>query len=364
MQYIFIHLLNDYSGSPKVLSQVVTSVKENGNDAVVFTGKFGNKTTGFLSNIVKKHQYYFYKRFNNRYATLVSFMLSQVILFFKLLKYINKDVVIYVNTMLPFGAALAGFVMRKPVYYHVHEISLTPLSLKRFLRAVIQLTATKIIYVSETVKMAEPFVGKETQVLYNVLPESFALQAQAHKYQYRSNNIFKVLMIASLKDYKGIKEFFAIAAALLGENTIRFRLVLNANQQEIDSYIKGIDVPKNVTLVPRQKNVIPFYEQASLVLNLSRIDICIETFGLTIIEAMSFGIPVIVPPVGGPTEIVTHNKEGFLMSSYSIKEIADKIHMLSNNESKCMTLSKNAKERTLFFNEANFNRTILNVLDA
>ena len=364
MQYIFIHLLNDYSGSPKVLSQVVTSVKENGKDAILFTGKSGNESTGFLSNIVKKHQYYFYKRFHNRYATLVSFMLSQLILFFKLLKYVNKDVVIYVNTMLPFGAALAGFMMRKQVYYHVHEISMTPLSLKYFLRSIIQLTASKVIYVSEAVKNSVSFKGKEAHVVYNGIPKPFALQAETHKYQYRSNNMFKVLMIASLKDYKGIKEFFAIARVFLSEKSIQFTLVLNANEQEIDDYINAINVPKNVILIAQQKNVISFYEQANLVLNLSRVDEWVETFGLTIIEAMSFGIPVIVPPVGGPTEIVTNNKEGYLIASYNITEIADKIRMLSNNESKCMALSKNARERALFFNEANFNKTILNVLNA
>ena len=364
MQYIFIHLLNDYSGSPKVLSQVVTSVKESGNDVILFTGKSGNESTGFLSNIVKKHQYYFYKRFHNRYATLVSFMLSQLILFFKLLKYVNKDVVIYVNTMLPFGAALAGFMMRKPVYYHVHEISMTPLSLKRFLRSIIQLTATKVIYVSEAVKMSEPFKQKESLVIYNGVSKDFALKGMAHKYNNLAKERFQVLMIGSLKDYKGIKELFAIAAILENEKRIQFTVVLNAEPQEIAAYVKTVKLPLNVKLVPRQKNVIPFYQQANLVLNLSRVDEWVETFGLTIIEAMSFGIPVIVPPVGGPTEIVANNKEGYLIASYNIIEIADKIRMLSNNESKCMALSKSARERALFFNEANFNKTILNILNA
>ncbi|MGB1305797.1 glycosyltransferase, partial [Pseudoalteromonas marina] len=185
-----------------------------------------------------------------------------------------------------------------------------------------------------------------------------------HKYQYRSNSMFKVLMIASLKDYKGVKEFFAIARALLAEKPIQFTVVLNAEPQEIAAYVKTVKLPLNVKLVPRQKNVIPFYQQANLVLNLSRVDEWVETFGLTIIEAMSFGIPVIVPPVGGPTEIVANNKEGYLIASYNIIEIADKIRMLSNNESKCMALSKSARERALFFNEANFNKTILNILNA
>ena len=143
---IFIHLLNDFSGSPKVLSQVIQALQEKEIALELYTGK---SESGFLSGLTQNHNQYFYKRSENKWITLIAFISSQFILFFKLLKYTNKDIVIYVNTMLPFGAALAGFIMRKPVIYHVHEISLTPLALKSFLRAVIRLTAKKIIFVSK-----------------------------------------------------------------------------------------------------------------------------------------------------------------------------------------------------------------------
>ncbi|MGY9033950.1 MAG: glycosyltransferase, partial [Rhodobacterales bacterium] len=58
-----------------------------------------------------------------------------------------------------------------------------------------------------------------------------------------------------------------------------------------------------------------FYARANLVLNLSRVDQWIETFGLTLVEAMTFGIPVIAPPIGGPAEIVTHGREGYCIDS-------------------------------------------------
>ena len=105
---IFTHLLNDYSGSPKVLSQVIKAVQKDGCEVELYTGKSDD---GFLSGLTDNHHHYFYKRFENKYLTLVTFMLSQVSLFFKLLIHRNEDVVIYVNTMLPFGAGLAGKLM-------------------------------------------------------------------------------------------------------------------------------------------------------------------------------------------------------------------------------------------------------------
>lgn len=358
---IFIHLLNDYSGSPKVLSQVIRYCQDKGFKIELFTG---TNSKGFLSSLTSNHQFYFYKRFDNKYSTLVSFAFSQVILFFKLLKYLNKDVVIYVNTMLPFGAALAGMIMKKPVYYHVHENYLSPPSLKYFLRYIIQKTATKVIFVSAFLKKQESFEDKEQHVIPNALTHEFHNASRGNKCKSQKNNSFNVLMISSLKTYKGINEFVAIANQLNSNSHISFTLVLNADKAEIDHYFSKITLPINIDLVARQKNVIKFYQKSNLVLNLSKIDECIETFGLTILEAMAFGIPVIVPPVGGPAEIVTDGVHGFLISSSKINEISKKIYELSTNEQKWMELSKNALKRSKDFSEASFNSKIEKILDA
>ena len=146
---VFIHLLNDYSGSPKVLSQVIKACQKNGYETELYTGQGED---GFLSNITDKHYFYFYKRFENKYFTLVTYLLSQLSLFFKLFSYRNQEAVIYINTMLPFGAALAGKLTGQPIFYHIHETSLQPLILKRFLRFIVQITAKKVIFVSQFVQ--------------------------------------------------------------------------------------------------------------------------------------------------------------------------------------------------------------------
>ena len=70
---LFIHLLNDYSGSPKILSQVINLARTNQKDFALYTG---NDSKGFLSGLTKNQHFYFYKRFNNKYFTLFSFLLS------------------------------------------------------------------------------------------------------------------------------------------------------------------------------------------------------------------------------------------------------------------------------------------------
>ena len=359
-KHIFVHLLNDFSGSPKVLSQVITTVQEKGMALALYTGK---SASGFLSGLTTNHHQYFYKRSENKWMTLVNFMSSQLILFFKLLKYMNKDVVIYVNTMLPFGAALAGFIMRKPVIYHVHEISLTPLALKSFLRAVIRLTAKKIIFVSKSVQSSEQFSEKKEYVVYNALSDSFVNNA-LNQNNVKAKERFNVLMLASLKAYKGVQEFIEIAKSLESNAHISFTLVINATQKDVNVYFRDKYLTNNIEILSSQSDVIPFYNKASLVLNLSRVDAWVETFGLTILEAMAFGIPVIVPNVGGPSEIVTDGVEGYLMNSKNTNSIAKKIQVLSKDKAKWTELSKNALLRSKYFNQATFEKEIIKVLNA
>ena len=265
--------------------------------------------------------------------------------------------------MLPFGAALAGKLMRKNVYYHIHEISLNPVQFKKILRFVIQKTAIKILFVSKTVKKAESFKNKEQYIINNALPNIFLQEANKNNYKWRRNDgIFSVLMICSLKPYKGIDEFVEIASLCLQEHGIKFVLLLNASHREIEVYFKDSSLPSNITLVSQKKNVIGYYKNASLLLNLSRVDEWVETFGLTIIEAMAFGIPVIVPPVGGPVEFVTNRQEGYLISSYKTDQISMIIQELSQDATRCILLSKAAKKRAEGFREEVFEKNIANVI--
>lgn len=358
---IFIHLLNDFSGSPKVLSQVIKACNKKNMSTILYTGK---GTDGFLNDKANQSYYYYYKRFDNKILTLFSFFLSQFHLFIKLLKYRNEEVVFYANTMLPFGAGLAGKMIKKEVIYHIHETSITPHLFKSFLRKVVALTASKIIFVSNSLKTSETFNLVKQKIIFNALPSDFLNRIDENNYRNKqSKKEFTVLMACSLRLYKGVLEFLTISKNCMQIPEIKFQLVLSAPDMEVNNFKKNNTIPENVKLFSKQEDMQAFYESANLVLNLSRVDECVETFGLTIIEALGYGIPVIVPPVGGPSEIVTNNKEGFLISSYETKHISELILKLYNDPEKCLKLSMNARVRVKYFSEEYFNEQILNVIN-
>lgn len=359
MKIIFCHLLNDYSGSPKVLSQVIQELDKQ-HEVDLFTG---GGSEGFLSGLVKTEKNFFYRRSGKKILTLISYIISQVHLFFEIIKYKNENVIVYVNTLLPFGAAIAGRLINAPVIYHVHESSITPRILKFFLRKVVSLTASKIIFVSKSLSTREQFNNIDHKVIYNVLNSTFLNKSLKTEYNtFEGKGKFEILMVCSLKKYKGVDQFIELASRLEKDREINFNLVLNASDSEIKDYFNNYIMPSNVHIYSRQTDLHRFYSTADLVLNMSLIDQWVETFGLTLLEAMAYGVPVIAPPVGGPSEIVDDGKSGFLVSSYDLDTIEKKVLLIKNDPKLCLELSKNARQKSKKFTTEEFNRSITSLI--
>jgi glycosyltransferase involved in cell wall biosynthesis len=359
---IFSHLLNDSSGSPRVLLSTISTLNADDEQAKLFIGSDGN---GCLAHCGLPITRYWYKRTGLRVATLFTYIFSQLALFLKLLRdrSISPQAIVYVNTLLPFGAALYGKLTGRRVIYHVHEISVTPAPLKYLLTGVAQLTSSLNIYVSDAHMRALPIGDVPAKRIHNALDAAFAAKAADSAYAHRHDGLFTVLMIASLRDYKGVPKLVALATALRDHADIRFDLVVNDSQDAIDCYFVNKTLPENLLVHARTTDTAPYYGRASLVLNLSRVDQWIETFGMTILEAMAFGVPVIVPPVGGPIELVRDGAEGFYVDSRDRVLLRNRVVQLFRDEKLCIAMSQAGRERAAEFSIARFGEGIRMAID-
>jgi glycosyltransferase involved in cell wall biosynthesis len=358
---VFAHLLNDRSGSPRVLKNSVDAVAAM-KPAMLYVGSQGD---GVLSNCGIPIKKYWYWRTGNKLGTLVTYIFSQLVLFFKLLfdRDIDRNALIYVNTLLPFGAAVYGQLTGRKVIYHVHEISITPAALKWMLVGICRLTSQLNIYVSNAHIHAMPIAGVPSRCIYNSLDTNFASRADESVYRHRRDGVFNVLMIASLRDYKGVPEFISLALRFADRADLHFDLVVNDDDNAINNYFSGKLKPNNLQVHARVADTSSFYCNASLVLNLSRPDQWVETFGVTILDAMAFGIPVIVPPVGGPVELVDDGQQGFLIDCRESEKLAEKVSQLADDEALCMLLSAAARSKAAQFSSEAFAQSIRDALD-
>lgn len=209
---------------------------------------------------------------------------------------------------------------------------------------------------------ALPIANVPARRVYNALDADFIVRARQSTFSHHHYGFFNILMIAYLRDYKGVPEFLALAGTLYDQKDIRFDLVVNDDEEAIKRYFSGRTLPPNITVHPRTTDSAAFYGRASLVLNLSRVDHCVETFGLTILESMSFGIPVIVPPVGGPAELVEDGVQGFLVDSRTINLLKEKVLLLSNNKELSLRMSAECRKRAADFSPERFADNIRQVI--
>ncbi len=312
---------------------------------------------GFLSDIPNVKNHLFWYRFSsNALIRIVNFFLSQFFLMIKLLFFLKKDDIVYINTVLPFGAAIAGKLRGCKIIYHIHETSVKPKIFKNFLFGTAKMTADKIVFVSEYLLKQESLI-KNQELLYNVLESDFAEKADLSRNL--KKGIHVVLMICSLKFYKGIDEFLELAKR---NSSYIFKLVVNATEQEIQEYFKDKEIPELLIIYPTQTDTHPFYQEASIILNLSHPDLWVETFGLTILEGIRYGLPAIVAPVGGVTELVENNKNGFLIDSKNTDELSEKLNYILNNPSVYQSFSEVSYEKSLLFSEVYFEKKALDII--
>lgn len=335
---VCFHLFNDYSGSPKVLRMVLEGVLNKGYRVDLVSSKGGVLDELLHYPNLRKHSYP-YRFSSNGAVTMLRYGLVQIYTFFLSFRWLFcKDAVFYINTLLPVGPALAGRLMGKRVVYHYHENAFVKGAFYKMLAAMMERLAHRIICVSEY--QASFLICKEkVTVIPNALPEAFVKRLKPDPEAAFERKT--VLMLGSLKEYKGTKEFIQLSQRMPQYN---FILVINDTQENIDGYLseKHYTSEENLVLYPRQADVAKFYQQASVVLNLSDKRQFIETFGLTALEAMTAGLPVIVPTEGGIAEMVDDGINGYKIDVADLDKIEQHIQELLTDKTKYVEMAEQA----------------------
>ena len=347
---IAVHLLNDRSGSPLVLRQSLAVLAQAGYAIDLLTATPGEP--GFLSDLpgVTTHALA-YRWSPSQWRTLLQFAWVQWVVFWKVWQLASAASIVYVNSLLPAGAALAARCRRAQVVYHLHEVSVRPAPLRWLLCRVARHTAHQALCVSEHVRTTLALPLARQQVVYNSLAPDFMQQASRALLHQPGAAQFTVLMACSLRDYKGVPEFFALAAAL---PEFAFELVLNAPAAAVAAYAAQRPVPANLRLFPATTDMHPHYQRAAVVVNLSRPDEWVETFGMTILEALSYGRPVIVPPVGGVAEVNEHARTGFAINGRDLPALVHSLRLLRSHGSLYARLAAAARQRAATFAPEHF----------
>lgn len=338
---VFVHTLNNYSGSPNVLSIIIKEFVKKDYDVEIIT----SKGDGFLSNISNvKYSYTSYRWVDSKFITFLFLVLSWVQTFFKILFSNNSNAIFYINTITPIGAVWACKITGKIMVYHVHENMLQHKPLYGIYRNTYKYCNEKSIFVSDYLQNLS--IGKKKgAVVYNFLNSDFTETVKRFLISgcKKGNSI---IIISSLRRFKGIYVFIELARKL---PNYQFEMVFSASASEVDSFRNEINAPVNVIMHSVQSNLHPFYQNAKILLNLSLPNLWIETFGLTILEAMAYGIPSIVPNIGGPLELVDDGINGFTLDPLNIEVLVDRVRSLMEDDDLYFRFSNAALVKSKMF---------------
>lgn len=143
------------------------------------------------------------------------------------------------------------------------------------------------------------------------------------------NNLISIGRFSNEKDFatlirvfKGVKERIKNAKLYLigdGEEKENIKELIKANKLE-----KSVILPGFLSQVEMSKYLMnsKIYVMTSLT----------ESFGLVLIEAMSYGLPCIAfDSASGARELIENGKNGYLISNRDVKKMCDKIVDLFNN---------------------------------
>lgn len=335
---VCFHLFNDYSGSPKVLRTVLGGLAARGMRIDLLTSKGEGALSDLGACAGVRMSTYAYRFSDNGAVTLVRYAAVQLYTFCRALRYVrDRDAVFYVNTILPVGAALAGRLMGKRVVYHYHENAFAKGTFYKLLARAMERLASEVVCVSD---YQRSFLKRQqgVRVIPNALPEAFA--ARLCPDPTGAFDRKRVLMLGSLKRYKGTAEFIELARSL---PEYAFELVLNEEAEPIEAFRKTCGAwPENLTVHARQRDVAPFYNRASVVLNLTDKHQAIETFGLTALEAMTAGLPVVVPTVGGIAELVDDGVNGYKIDVQELEKVAGAVRGLLSDRERYVAMAEQA----------------------
>lgn len=226
---------------------------------------------------------------------------------------------------------------------------------KNFLRKMVLNFAIKysnrIVYVSNAGKSS--FFNefrideRKVKVIYNGISEELIAGGKANAPTFE--NELRILYIGRLSKVKGVHLLVEAVAKLKDRIPISLKIVGTGDElNSLNELVVRMGVTDLVSFEGANREKDDYYRWANVFIYPS---IWQEVFGISIVEAMAYGIPCISNPVGGILEIIQDGKNGFTTEGTDSASLARTITRLYERyqQGALEEMSKCAKETAAQF---------------
>lgn len=279
----------------------------------------------------------------------------------------EKPDIVYVwsQLRLTLGAALAAQQAGLPLAFNLNdehlgsyvpvEFGMRPKQLIRFAtdRSVFRKTTLAALDLSNTTSISQCLKDRlldsgvpveNSQVIYQGIPiERFPCKPLDTSI----SDVVKILYVGQLHDYKGPHTLLeaaeraatktgdrklAVTIAGAGDSNYMERLLKDAERMRVPVEFLGRVPHSHLPRIYRDHQVFAFTS------------LWHEPFGLTHLEAMASGTPVMSTAIGGTAEFLKHNENSLVFEPGDIPQMTDQIVELATSDERRLVLAQNARK--------------------
>ena len=293
-----------------------------------------------------------------------NFVLGTLPRVLRLVHKIRRDniALVYTNTATVFEGALAARLVGVPHIWHIHEV-MAPKHLKPLMFSLEQIGrwinkwSDRIIFESNTSRLlGEKWIDpQKTLTVYNSVRFNdkgpLDRKNSCMKFGLRDNQTV-ISWIGRLSERKNPMMLLKAIQEMKHAKNVQFLIVGEGPlEQSVRNMIQQLDIESHCKIVPFQNDVRPVLA-ASDIFVLTSYE---ESFGLVLVEAGFFELPVVSTKTQGPNEIVVDHRTGYLVDVNDSLALAEKLDYLITHpgERKQMGLAGASRVRDYFTPEAN-----------
>jgi N-acetyl-alpha-D-glucosaminyl L-malate synthase BshA len=197
-------------------------------------------------------------------------------------------------------------------------------------------------------------VNKEIEVIYNFIDIDKYKPVEEKPFKKHIATCGEKVLIhtSNFRVVKRVTDTIRILEKVKKELPVKLVLIGDGpDRSECERLARDLDLHKDVLFLGKQDAIEEILTSADLFLMPSQS----ESFGLSALEAMACGVPVISTSVGGLPELVIHNQTGYIAEIGDVDRMAKYTIDLLTNEKKYKSFAKNSRERAV----TNFDKNLI-----
>ncbi len=292
-----------------------------------------------------------------RYVLQYAYDFVKAALSIRKLIQVRRISLVHSNTLAVMAGALGARLSGVAHVWHVHEIIRRPKWFRRLLHAACTRLPDVTLCISNSVRANiladEPWADSKLQVIYNGLYLERFLPTQSQS-EYRAElnlplGVPIVGMVGRINQWKGQGILVDSAALLLRRFPDAVFLIVgsvfaqeNHHLVRLKEKIAKYKIADSVLILNFRSDVAALFAAMDVYVHLS---VEPEPFGLSIIEAMASGLPVVATAPGGPGEIIEDAVTGILVLPSAPEATVKALDDLLSNPAKRKTMAVAARER-------------------